>query len=166
MTTSTSPRRSRLALLSILVLCYGVAALGALSTAPSIPTWYATLNKPSFNPPNYLFAPVWTTLYGIMAIAAWLIWRTPREGPTASRRLDGLMLFALQLALNALWTPIFFSLHNLLAAFIVIVLLWIAILLTTLRFWQLKPLAGALLLPYLAWVSFATALNLALLRLN
>ena len=166
MTTSTSPRRSRLALLSILVLCYGVAALGALSTAPSIPTWYATLNKPSFNPPNYLFAPVWTTLYGIMAIAAWLIWRTPREGPTASRRLDGLMLFALQLALNALWTPIFFSLHNLLAAFIVIVLLWIAILLTTLRFWQLKPLAGALLLPYLAWVAFATALNLALLRLN
>lgn len=166
MTTSTSPRRSRLALLSILVLCYGVAALGALSTAPSIPTWYATLNRPSFNPPNYLFAPVWTTLYGIMAIAAWLIWRTPREGPTASRRLDGLMLFALQLALNALWTPIFFSLHNLLAAFIVIVLLWIAILLTTLRFWQLKPLAGALLLPYLAWVSFATALNLALLRLN
>lgn len=166
MTTSTSPRRSRLALLSILVLCYGVAALGALSTAPSIPTWYATLNKPGFNPPNYLFAPVWTALYGIMAIAAWLIWRTPREGPTASRRLDGLMLFALQLALNALWTPIFFSLHNLLAAFIVIVLLWIAILLTTLRFWQLKPLAGALLLPYLAWVAFATALNLALLRLN
>lgn len=161
-----TPNRSRFALLSILVLCYAVAALGALSTAPSIPTWYANLNKPSFNPPNYLFAPVWTALYGLMAVAAWLVWRTPREGPTASRRLDGLMLFALQLILNALWTPIFFSLHKLLAALIVILFLWIAILLTTIRFWQLKPLAGALLLPYLAWVAFAAALNLSILRLN
>lgn len=161
-----TPNRSRFALLSILVLCYAVAALGALSTAPSIPTWYANLNKPSFNPPNYLFAPVWTALYGLMAVAAWLVWRTPREGPTASRRLDGLMLFALQLILNALWTPIFFSLHKLLAALIVILFLWIAILLTTVRFWQLKPLAGALLLPYLAWVAFAAALNLSILRLN
>ena len=161
-----TPNRSRFALLSILVLCYAVAALGALSTAPSIPTWYANLNKPSFNPPNYLFAPVWTALYGLMAVAAWLVWRTPREGSTASRRLDGLMLFALQLILNALWTPIFFSLHKLLAALIVILFLWIAILLTTIRFWQLKPLAGALLLPYLAWVAFAAALNLSILRLN
>jgi benzodiazapine receptor len=165
--TPTRPR-SLLALAGFLLLCFAVAAIGAYSTTPAIPTWYAQLTKPSFNPPNWIFAPVWTTLYALMAIAAWLIWRTPAAQHTLqdSARLDALMAFDIQLGLNFLWTPVFFRFHQLLAAAVVIPLLWLAILLTIVLFWRVRPLAAALLLPYLAWVTFATALNLAILRLN
>jgi benzodiazapine receptor len=157
---------SWLALLTFLFVCYAVAAIGALSTASSLPTWYAALTKPSFNPPNWIFAPVWATLYGLMAIAAWLIWRTTQSGSRAFYRREALLLFAIQLTLNFLWTPVFFYFHHLLSGLLLIVLLWAAILFTTLRFWQLNRLAGALMLPYLAWVSFAAVLNYALFHLN
>ena len=160
------PDRPIAALLGFLLVCYAVAAGGALSTAPAIPTWYAALAKPSFNPPNWIFAPVWTALYGLMAIAAWLVWRTPKTGLRATFRLSGLNLFSLQLLLNAVWTPIFFHYHQLLAALIVVLCLWVAILLTTVQFWKVDRFAAALLLPYLAWVGFATALNYQIYRLN
>jgi len=150
-------------LAGFLLLCYAVAAVGALSTIPNIPTWYAALNKPPFNPPNWIFGPVWTLLYTLMAIAAWLVWRKPS---TSSSRLDALMVFGLQLTLNLLWTPIFFHFHQLLTSVVVIALLWLAILATILMFGRVSRLAAALLLPYFAWVSFAAALNMAILGLN
>jgi translocator protein len=101
-----------------------------------------------------------------MAIAAWLVWRTPKTGLRATSRLSGLNLFSIQLLLNAVWTPVFFHYHQLLAALIVILCLTVAILLTTARFWKVDRFAAALLLPYLAWVGFATALNYQIYRLN
>jgi tryptophan-rich sensory protein len=168
--TTTKPATTHqtnqwLTLSGFLFVCYAVAAVGTISAIPNIPTWYAALNKPSFNP-NWIFGQVWTLLYGLMAIAAWLIWRTPRSGPYASQRLDALLLFAAQLTLNFLWTPVFFHFHHIFVAFVIIILLWIAILLTILRFWPIDSFAAVLLLPYLAWVSFATALNYEICRLN
>jgi len=163
-TTSHTP--SWLALVLFLLLCYAVAAIGAIFTAPSIPTWYAALVKPSFNPPNWIFAPVWTILYGLMAIAAWLIWRIPAVAPVTCHRRKALILFYIQLTLNFIWTRVFFSTHQLLAALIIIILLWIAIVITTIRFWPLNRLAGILMLPYLAWVTFAGLLNYELFHLN
>lgn len=168
---ATRPR-SWLVLIGLLLLCYAVAAIGAFSTASSIHTWYATLTKPAFNPPNWIFAPVWTALYTLMAVAAWLVWRSPADpysatySATSSARNDALAAFYVQLTLNFLWTPIFFRYHHLLVAAIVILLLWLAIAVTIALFWRVRPSAGALLLPYIAWVSLATALNLAILRLN
>jgi len=137
-----------------------LAALGGAAFPPD--QWFAALAKPSWQPPNYLFGPVWTTLYLMMGIAAGLVWL---RGPSPAVRA-ALVVFAGQLLLNALWTPVFFGAHALGAALIVIVLMWLAIALTIALFWRVRPLAAALLLPYLAWVSFATALNAALWRLN
>lgn len=142
-----------------IVLCFGAAAMGA-GFGPG--AWYASLNKPSFNPPNWIFGPVWTTLYLCMAIAAWRVsCRVPF--PAAWRPLG---LFLLQLALNAIWTPIFFGLHYLGWAFAEIVCLWGAILATILAFRKVDRVAMGLLVPYLAWVSFAAFLNFTLWRLN
>ena len=157
---------SLLALLGFFLLCYAVAGFGAVFTASSIPTWYAALAKPGFNPPNSLFAPVWTILYGLMAIAAWLVWRTPPASTRSHGRVSSLVLFGIQLFLNALWTPVFFRLHLLLPALIIIVGLWFFILFATLRFWTVNRIAAALMLPYLAWVGFASALNFEIYRLN
>lgn len=150
-------------LLSAVVLCQAVGMVGSLFTAPSIPTWYAALNKPAFNPPSWLFAPVWITLYTLMGIALFLVWRRGWEKPAVRSAIG---LFALQLLLNALWSPLFFGLHWLLPALVEIVLLWIFILLTMRRFRKLSPPAAWLLLPYLAWVSFAVVLNFSLWWLN
>ena len=170
--------RPGVALAGFLVVCYAVAGFGAVFTVSEIPSWYAALAKPAFNPPNALFGPVWTVLYGLMAVAAWLVWRTPGEAsalvrstasasrPRLPARTVALVLFAVQLVLNALWTPVFFRLHLLLPALEIIIALWIAILLTAIRFWRLNRLAALLLLPYLAWVAFATALNYEIYRLN
>jgi benzodiazapine receptor len=154
------------ALIGFLILCCAVAAAGALITAPSIPTWYAALAKPAFNPPNWLFDPVWIILYTLMAIAAWRIWSLPKTGPVACYRRKALLLFGIQLTLNFLWAPAFFYAHQILIALIINVLLAIAILITTLRFWRIDRIAGALMLPYLAWVVFAATLNYALFHLN
>ncbi len=166
MTTITTTSNKRLkpwqALVGFLAACYAVSTIGTLSTIASIPTWYAALNKPSFNPPNWIFGPVWIILYTLMAIAAWLVWRTP----ASPRRTAALWLFAIQLVLNFLWTPVFFRFHDLGLALTIIVLLWLAILVTAIRFWPLSRPASWMLLPYLAWVGFATALNFAIFRLN
>lgn len=124
--------------------------------------WYLTLNKPSWNPPGWVFGPVWTLLYTMMAIAAWLVWR---KGGIAKQRRP-LTLFAVQLLLNALWTPLFFGLHMLGVAFAEIILLWIAILATILAFRKVSPSAAWLLVPYLLWVTFAAILNATLWWMN
>ena len=139
-------------------------AAGALfTTADSLNNWYAKLNKPAFNPPNWLFGPVWTTLYILMGIAAFLVWRKGLDNKPA--RL-ALICFVLQLALNALWTPLFFGLHSPLLALADIVLLLGAIVLTVFYFLKVSRSAGLLLVPYLVWVTFATSLNFAIYLLN
>ena len=136
--------------------------MGALVTTPALHPWYAGLNKPRWTPPNWLFGPVWTILFLAMAFAAWLVWR--RAGFTGAGAALG--LFFVQLILNALWSYLFFGQHRPDLAFFDIVALWFAILAVTLLFWRLDRVAGALLLPYLAWVSFASCLNFALWKLN
>jgi benzodiazapine receptor len=143
-------------------LCVAVGALAGLSTRAAIPGWYATLIKPSYNPPNAIFGPVWTALYILMGLAAGLVWRQPRS----ALRIEALACFALQLTLNFLWSLIFFRWHRIGVALAELALLWLAILSTLLWFWQIRPLAAWLMLPYLGWVSFAAALNAAIFRLN
>jgi benzodiazapine receptor len=156
-----SPSRGRLivGLVGWLALCFAAAALGGFFTPGE---WYAQLQKPSWNPPSWIFGPVWSALYIMMALAAWLVWR---RGGFAAQRL-ALSLFSLQLLFNALWSPAFFGLRNPALALVDILLLWLALLATVLTFWRRSRVAGALLIPYLAWVSFASALNFALWRLN
>ncbi|HSG28374.1 MAG TPA: TspO/MBR family protein [Candidatus Krumholzibacterium sp.] len=124
--------------------------------------WYDSLIKPEWNPPDAVFAPVWTALYITMGIAAWLVWR--EKG--FSEATTPLALFIIQLALNALWSYLFFGIHQPMLAFCEIMVLWLMILLTTVTFWKVSVTAGVLLLPYLLWVSFASALNFQLWRLN
>lgn len=147
--------------LSVLI-CLGTAGLGAAWTNLSVGDWYAALNKPSWNPPNWVFGPVWTALYIGMAVAAWLVWR---KNGLAAAWLP-LLLFGVQLFLNAAWSALFFGMRSPGIAFADIVLLWIAILATIVAFGRISSLAATLLVPYLAWVSFATALNWSIWRLN
>jgi len=156
---SISWLKAALALVAWLALCFSAASLGAVFTPGE---WYATLKKPSWNPPGWIFGPVWSALYTMMAVAAWLIWR--RGGFAAQRR--PLALFFTQLALNALWTPLFFGLHRPGIAFGEILLLWLAIAATLLAFRPVSRVAAWLIAPYLAWVSFAAILNYTLWRLN
>ena len=149
-------------LLLCLLIPLIVGFLSGMATAESITSWYAGLNKPFFNPPNFLFGPVWTLLYLMMAVAAWLVWR--KGGWRAQR--GPLTLYLVQLALNALWTPVFFGLRQLGLALVVIVLLGAAIVLTGRAFRPVSRLASGLLVPYLVWVVFAAALNIAIWRLN
>jgi translocator protein len=141
-------------------VCLAAAGLGSLVTAPAIRSWYVGLRKPSWTPPNWLFAPVWTVLYLMMAFAAWLVWR--QAGLTAVP----MQFFLLQLALNVVWSVLFFGLRRPDFAFGDIVLLWSAILATSIEFWKVVPAAGWLLLPYLIWVTFAAVLNFSIWRLN
>lgn len=151
------------AFLASLVVCFGAAAIGSLATTPSIPTWYTALNKPSFNPPNWLFGPVWTILYLLMAIAAFLVWQ---KGVGNNAVQMALSIFLLQLVLNSFWSIVFFGWHSPWGAFGVIIALWLAILWTIISFINILPLAGWLLVPYILWVSFAAVLNLAVALLN
>ncbi len=144
-----------------LIICFTAAAIGGLFTATSVGSWYESLTKPSWNPPNWVFAPVWTTLYMMIAIAGWLIWR--ERGFKGARW--PLMLFLTQLLLNVAWSGLFFGLQNPGLAFAEIVVLWLAILLTTISFFRIALLPGVLFLPYLLWVTFATVLNFEIWRL-
>lgn len=145
-----------------IVICFAAAGLGAAVTTPQIRGWYTTINKPSWNPPDWVFGPVWSTLYLMMAVSAWLIWR--RGGLRAAR--TPLTVFAIQLALNSLWSVLFFGMQQPGLAAIEIVILWAAILATVISFWRQSKVAGGLLIPYLLWVSFATVLNVTIWRLN
>jgi tryptophan-rich sensory protein len=151
-----------ISLLFWLGLCFGVAGVSGSWTASEIPTWYRTLTRPAIAPPNWVFAPVWTLLYALMAIAAWRVW----ESAPSSLRTWGLVLFLLQLALNFAWTFLFFRQHAMGAALAEVVLLWAAIGVTTLAFGRVAPVAAWLMAPYWAWVSFATVLNAAFWRAN
>lgn len=159
--TKAGPIAQMLVLVLFLIICLGTAGLGAAWTNLSVGDWYATLAKPSWNPPNWVFGPVWTALYVGMAVAAWLVWR--RRGWDSRVPL---FVFGVQLLLNAVWSGLFFGMRNPGVAFAEIVLLWLAILATILAFKHVSTLAAVLLTPYLAWVSFATALNWSIWRLN
>lgn len=149
-------------LLFFIVICISAAGLGASATATSVGGWYQTLNKPSWNPPDWIFGPVWTTLYLMMAIAAWCVWRSADW----SQSKRALSWFGLQLALNSLWSIIFFGMQQPGWAFVEIVGLWVAIAITTWMFRRHSTVAAVLMLPYLAWSAFANVLNFALWRLN
>lgn len=146
-------------LIGWLLLCYAAASLGAVFMPGE---WYAALNKPAWNPPGWIFGPVWSALYTMMAVAAWLVWR--RGGFAAQRWPLG--LFLVQLVFNAVWTPLFFGLHRTGLAFVEILLMWLAIAWTLAAFWRVHRVAAWLLAPYLLWVGFAAVLNGTLWWLN
>ena len=158
-----SALRQVIGLVVFLAAVFAAAGVGSLFTARSVAEWYPALAKPSWTPPNAVFGPVWTVLYLLMAVAAWLVWR--KAGGLGAARLP-LALFAVQLALNAAWSVLFFGLRMPGLAFGELVVLWLAIAATLAAFRRVVPAAGLLLAPYLAWVTFAGALNFALWRLN
>lgn len=146
-----------------ILICEGIGLLGSIYTFAEIPTWYASLDKPSFSPPNYLFGPVWTTLYALMGISIVLI----LEKKISRRKKNmALILFGLQLSLNFLWSVVFFGGHQLLLSIFIIVILWINILGLIVMFKKISNFASLLLVPYLAWVSFASLLNISIFVLN
>lgn len=157
-------RSDLLRLAACILLCQAAGAIGSLFTVTSLDSWYAALSKPPFNPPGWVFGPTWTILYTLMGIAAWLVWRRGDLWSPPVR--NALLLFAVQLSLNALWSILFFGLKSPLLALVDILALWVAILATTLAFRPLSPAAAWLMAPYLAWVSFAALLNFEIWRLN
>ena len=146
-----------------IVACEGAGGIGAIFTTPAIPTWYAGLKKPTFTPPNSVFGPIWITLYLLMGIAVFLVWREGlgQEGVTIA-----FVVFWAQLVLNILWSVIFFGLKSLFGGMVMILLLWIAILINIITFFGVSPLAGWLLIPYIIWVSIAANLNVQVWKLN
>ncbi len=145
-----------------ILLAFLAAAIGGFATSTSVDTWYPTLRKPSWSPPNAVFGPVWTVLYLLMAVAAWWAWRV---GSPADARLT-VRLYGAQLALNALWSILFFGLRSPGAALIDIVVLWLVLIRLYIRFRAVDRLAGWLWLPYVIWVSFAATLNAAIWEFN
>jgi tryptophan-rich sensory protein len=153
-------QKQRRPLYLFLIATLGVGALASLFTAPQIPTWYAGLNRPAIAPPNWVFAPAWTTLYILMAVAAWRVWkRTGTKSPE-------MIAFGVQLALNFAWCVIFFGLHGIGAALIEIAILDLGVLTALILFFRRDQLAGLLFLPILAWTGFATVLTSAFWKLN
>ncbi|OOG70490.1 TspO/MBR family protein [Algoriphagus sp. A40] len=150
-----------LKLIVSLALPQVAGGLGAFFTITAIQSWYSTLNKPSWNPPNWLFGPTWTLLYILMGIACYLIWKSDYPQKKAL-----LKLYFIQLILNALWSPAFFGMQSPIFGLLVIGPLWVAIVFCIIQFKKFSPLASGLMVPYLLWVTFATALNTAILVLN
>jgi tryptophan-rich sensory protein len=149
-------------LIFFLLVCLGAGYLGSLMTDLSVRDWYLTLRKPAWTPPGWVFGPVWTMLYIMMAIAGWLVWRLRIKRDIR----QALIFFFVQLLLNVGWSGLFFGLQNPGAAFREIIVLWMAILATLVFFWRVRPLAGMLLVPYQLWVTFAAILNLAIWQMN
>lgn len=162
--TTGSPASQWLALAGFVALCLAVGSIAGWATNQSVATWYMTLNRPSWTPPGWVFAPVWTVLYIMMGVAAWRIWRT--GGGFAGRARLALIVFFVQLALNFSWSIAFFAARSTLLGLIAIAALWLAIVLTIKVFRPIDRLAAWLLAPYLLWVSFAAALNFAFWLLN
>jgi benzodiazapine receptor len=146
-----------------LIIVFAVGFIGTLFTISQIPTWYASLVKPTWAPPNWIFGPVWTTLYILIGVALFLVWR---EGINRKDVKWAIVIFAVQLILNLLWSVVFFGYHSLLGGLIVIVMLWIAILSNIIVFYHVSRPAGLLLVPYLVWVSIAGYLNYTVYLLN
>lgn len=150
-------------MLGSVALAEVVGLFGSLFTYPSVTTWYVTLEKPWWTPPGALFGPVWVFLYALMGIAAYIVWMLKDKKNGGG---EALKIYGVQLAVNGLWSYVFFGLKNPLAALLVLIALWCLILATTVRFWKVRQAAGVLFLPYLAWTTFALALNAAILQLN
>lgn len=147
--------------LAVSLILVALAALfGGLFTAQTSGNWYQSLEQPGWSPPGWLFGPVWTTLYILLAAAAWLVWRRTSLAHWA------VVLYLVQLVFNAAWSAIFFGLRMPMVAFAELCVLWVLIVLTTVAFWRVRTIAAVLMLPYLAWVSFAGALNLAIALMN
>ena len=144
------------------VLCFSAAGIGGAFTATSVRTWYPEIAKPAWTPPPWVFGPVWTTLYAMMGLALWLVWRSGKWMETRG----AVTLFMAQLALNAVWSIIFFGARNPGLAFGEILLLWCALVATMVAFWRHSKVSTALLAPYLAWSSFAACLNFTIWRMN
>lgn len=143
-----------------IAICLLAGYIGSRFTFVSVKTWYRTIRKPSWNPPNWIFAPVWTLLYIMMAVAAWRVWER------ADNALGPMMMFAFQLVLNVAWSAIFFGKRNISLALKEIIILWLAVLATTAVFWQVDRMAGTLFVPYVLWVTFAAFLNYTIDRMN
>lgn len=146
-----------------IIACEGAGGIGAIFTTPAIPTWYAGLKKPAFTPPNSVFGPIWVTLYLLMAIAVFMVWR---EGLNRAGATIAFAVFWVQLVLNVLWSVIFFGLKSPFGGMVMILLLWVAILVNIILFFRVSPIAGGLLIPYIVWVSIAANLNVQVWRLN
>jgi benzodiazapine receptor len=149
---------------TVIMTCLAVGYISSLVTRENIPTWYADLNKPFFNPPNWVFAPVWTLLYIMMGLAAGLVWNKIDTNEKNVKK--AFLFFLIQLALNALWSYLFFGLRNPMLASFEIIVLWLMIYETYIQFKKIDKVSGYLLLPYLAWVSFATLLTFSVWYLN
>lgn len=160
--------RSALALVAFLAISFAVAGLGTIATLDNVDGWYADAAKVSWNPPNWIFGPVWTLLYTLMSVAAWIVWLQR----TRVNVRPALIAYVVQLALNAVWTPVFFGLYPVAGAsalwigLVIIVALDVAVLVTMIRFWRVRKVAAWLLVPYWAWVLFATTLNAGLAVLD
>jgi benzodiazapine receptor len=163
-----SKRISALTLAAFLAISFGVAALGGISTIANVNGWYAAAGKAFWTPPNVVFGPVWTVLYTLMSVSAWLVWRERHR--TEVR--PALTVYVVQLALNAIWTPFFFGLYPAIGAsalwiaLVVIVAIDVMVLVTMINFWPKRRLAAVLLIPYWAWVLYATTLNVAIAVMN
>lgn len=155
-------RKRWAALIGFLVLCFAVAGVASWITQPELGGWYASIRTPAWNPPNWLFGPVWTTLYAMIALAGWLAWQA-EVGPQRTRVL---WLFAIQLVLNFAWSPLFFKLHQPGLAAIEIVFLWVAIGAFTVMAWDVSRMSSLLFIPYWAWVSFAAVLNITIWHMH
>jgi benzodiazapine receptor len=158
-----SRTRGILHLLVSILVCEFAGIVGSIFTTPAIPTWYASLRKPSFTPPSWVFAPVWVTLYALMGMALYVTWKEGLDRHDVRRAVG---LFAVQLTLNVLWSLVFFGLQSAAYGFAVIIILWIAVLVTTVLFYKISKTAGVLLVPYFLWGSLASALNFSILLLN
>lgn len=150
-------------LIGSIIACEGAGGIGSIFTIPAISTWYASLEKPAFTPPNWIFSPVWITLYLLMGIAVFLIWRV---GLREEGVLGAFTIFWAQLIVNILWSVVFFGFESPLGGVILILILWAAILITIIRFFKISNIAGALLIPYIIWVSIASYLNIGIWILN
>ncbi len=151
-------------LLSSILLCSMAGFLGSIFTTPQINSWYTTLIKPDWNPPNSWFGPVWTLLFILMGVALYYIWEELSSKRKAAKA--AMFIFYIQLVANILWSALFFGLNNPGLGFIWIIILWLLILVTIVKFWQVKKIAALILLPYLFWVSFAAYLNYTIWQLN
>lgn len=152
-----------LKLIISIVICQLAGIIGAFFTTDSIPTWYNSLNKPEFNPPNWLFGPVWTILYLLMGISLFIIWKEDLKNKNVK---NAFAIFIVQLIINLLWSVVFFGMHSISGGLIVIIVLLVIIIITIVKFKKISFTASILLIPYLLWVCFATILNFYFYKLN